>query len=94
MRTDDGVCSEQRRIDGVEQEQHPRTPRRTRRARRCRVLARSMLFGYLLVSSDAAERFASTSALERCVHEVQKRSAAFISRYFAKKKLDLAELTY
>ena len=40
----------------------------------------------LLVSSDAAERFASTCALERCVHEVQKRSAAFISRYFAKKE--------
>ena len=37
-------------------------------------------------ASDAAERFASTSALERCVHEVQKRSAAFISRYFAKKR--------
>ena len=43
-------------------------------------------FCALLVSSDAAERCASTCALERCVHEVQKRSAAFISRYFAKKE--------
>ena len=94
-----------RRVDGVMW-----TPRRTLAVERlldaseaARRKARAALQGpceeHAFVLStcehDAAARFASTCALERCVHDLQKRSAAFISRYFAKKKkLDLAELTY